>query len=562
MRLELLLDPNLIFVVCLSAVVSLLSSLNVAARPAAVVTGRSATASTIASLFFMVTRLANMFYLPLMAGFVGHAVHEGNTSDLFGQVQWVIVGAAAGAAVSWILLPNFVSLYAFMVEKVYAGGMGALVRPASVPAAVRAFLSRAEMPGRLGQLHGIPKGFLLYNVFATAVWTVGALAGLYCSGALPKYASTAILLSGLVNSFAAIAFSVFVDPQAALITDRVLDPEKAPEERQPAVQVHAAARHLAFGNVVGSLLGLATLPVAVWMVSGATKWVGEKGDDAIGGLWIVVALNALMLLLASTTYAARVSAVLTKQVQTALVVYNFFFLVTRLSGQVYAPILGAMSDHLKHERRLDLLEQHYRMILGGAALGALLGLLLLPTFIEVYNQAVRQLQRRNSLPLVLLQCLNPGHWGTILRCIRPPSLMGVRLSDLRSRPAPELSIPKVFLIGNVIVLAIHTVGVMAAIYAGAHLDEKTSRAATLLSSVVNGVATITLSLIVDPTLARLTDQCIEEKRPQRDMRVAALFLMLGMFVGTLLSQLIFEPAAWFISQGAILLQQMHEIIDT
>jgi hypothetical protein len=561
LRLDLLLDANLLFVVCLSAVVSLLSSLNVAARPAAVITGRSATASTIASLFFMVTRLANMFYLPLMAGFVGHAKEQNDLGGLYGQIQWVIMGAAAGAAISWILLPNFVSLYGYLVEKVYTGGMGALARPASVVGSIRSFLARAQMPGRIGQLHGIPVGFLFFNVLATAVWTVGALAALYCSAAMPQFSSTAILLSGLVNSVAAIAFSVCVDPQAALITDRVLDPEKSADQRNPPEQVYSAARHLALGNVLGSLLGVVTLPLAISVISYATSVVGSGGDDAVGSVWVVVGLNTLMLLLASTTYAARVSAVVTKQVQTALVVYNFFFLVTRLSGQVYAPILGAMSDHLKHQQRLDLLEHHYRMILGGAALGALLGLLLLPTFIEIYNQAVRQLQRRNSLPLVLLQCLNPANWGAILRCIRPPSLMGVRLSDLRSRPAPELSIPKVFLLGNVIVLAIHTVGVMAAIYAGAHLDEKTSRAATLLSSVVNGVATITLSLIVDPTLARLTDQCIEEKRPQRDMRVAAVFLMLGMFVGTLLSQLIFEPAAWFITQGARLLQELHEVID-
>jgi hypothetical protein len=94
-------------------------------------------------------------------------------------------------------------------------------------------------------------GFLAFNVFATAVWTIGALSAVYCSGANPEYSSTALLLSGLVNAFAAIAFSVWVDPQAAIITTGVIKKERAPE------QVYAAALHLGLGNFIGGLLGLA-----------------------------------------------------------------------------------------------------------------------------------------------------------------------------------------------------------------------------------------------------------------------------------------------------------------
>lgn len=553
---HLLLNPNLLFVVALSGFVSLLTNLNVAARPAAVITGRSATSTTIASLFFMVTRFANLFYMPLMGGFVGRAAETGDASQLLQQIRWVIVGSAVGTALSWVLLANFVSVYAFLVDQVYERGMvGALRKPSNWLGTARALLKRAPISARVGQFHGIPRMFLLYNIFATAVWTIGALSALYCSGSMPQYKSTALLLSGLVNSFAAIAFSVFVDPQTALITDRVLDPKKKPEERAPGEQVYAAAVHLAAGNFLGSLLGLVLLPVGIWMIGGATQFVGNQGANAVQSIWVVILLNAVVTMLASTTYAARVSAVITRQVQTALVVYNFFFLITRLSQQVYAPILGAMSDTLKAQGRVDLLEHQYRLVLGGAAAGSLIGLLLLPTFIQVYNKAVTAVQRYHSLSLAILQCLNPRHWGAVLSCVRPPGLLGVRLSDLR-----KPSMPKAFLFGNVLVLSIYTVGVMSAVFAGAQLDDETSRAATLLSSVVNGLATITLSLVVDPTLAQLTDQCIEDKRDPRDMKVAAVFLMLGMFVGTVSSQILFRPAAWVIAQAAHFVLWIHAVI--
>ena len=275
--------------------------------------------------------------------------------------------------------------------------------------------------------------------------------------------------------------------------------------------------------------------------------VGQQGTSVAGSIWSIVLLNAALTALASTTYAARVSAVQTRQVATALSIYNLFFLVTRLSVQVYAPMLGSLADHLARSRQLAQLEVLYRWVLAGATLGALLGLLLLPSFVEIINRAIQQLDRRGSIPAVLLACLNPRRWPTILASFRLPGLLGVRLADLR-----QPNFPRTFLYGNVLVLSVHSVGLMAAIYAGAELgpEHPASGAATLLSSVVNGVATITLSLVVDPTLARVTDQCVSGQRNPAQIRTAAVFLLLGMLVGTVLAQLVFRPASSLISFGS------------
>lgn len=542
MNPHLLTDPRLLFVVCISGVVSMLGSLNIAARPAAVITGRVAQATTISSIFFMVSRFANMFYLPLMAGFVGAVEHTGNTGQLLQQIQWVVIGSSLGSLASWVLLPNFVSLFCYLVEILDEQGIRGCARPSVLTEALGHFGKRHPMPASLGRLQGIPAGFLLFNVFATAVWTVGALSAVYCSAVFPNYKSTALLLSGLVNAFAAIAFSVWVDPQAALITDEAI------KEERDAGQVYAAAIHLGAGNFLGSLMGLLVLPVGIQIISQATQAIGGQGGQVAGSIWTIVLINVGLTVLASTTYAARVSAVITKQIATALAIYNLFFLIARLSGQVYGPLLGSTADHMVSQHQVLQLEMLFRQVLAGASLGAFLGLLLLPTFVQVINQAVFQLQGRGSIPAVLLRCLHPASWPTIIGCLRPPGLLGVRLKDMGRIPRP-------FLLGNVIVLAVHSVGTMAAIHAGAQLHDNHSAAsaATLLSSVVNGVATIMLGLVVDPTLARITDQCKQEKREELDIRVAAVFLLGGMLVGTLLSQVVFVPASWFIQKCAVML---------
>lgn len=540
-------DPALVFIIVLAGAVSMLTTLNVAARPAAVTTRRVATAFTVAQLFFMVTRFANMFYVPLMARFVDEAERTGEVGLLYGQIQWVILGAAAGALAAWLLLPTFIELYRLGVQALEHRSMvRALLRlahPRSWLKLLRAFRLPSNLGTRLFRLEGVPADFLVINVVATAIWTVGALCAIYVSAILPQYAATAALLSGLVNAFAAIAFSVWVDPRASTITDQAVSGDR--DERD----VRITAVHLSAGNFVGALLGLAVFPLGIELVRWATLSIGSHGGDFSHGLWFVVLLNVIFAMLASTTYSARVSAVLTRRVATAIAVYNLFFLVTRLAGQVYAPILGSMADHVVQspEQGLASLEVMFRWVLGGASLGALLGWLLMPTFIEVYNHAVRQLDRAGgSFPEVFWRTLAPRRWGVVLGCLRWPSTFGITLADVRR-------LPQGFLWGNVLVLAVHTIGVMAAIYAGAQLSESLSRTATLLSSVVNGVATITLSVIVDPTTARITDRCVDGERPEKDIYAMALALMAGMFVGTLFSQLLLTPAAWVIAAGAHLL---------
>lgn len=540
-------DLNLWKIIVFSIIVSMLTAIPVAARPAAVKTGRVQLSMTVSQIFFILSRLANLFYLPLMAVFVDQATKTGKTQLLAYQIQAIILATSVGALLSFVGLKNFISLYSFTVEKIeefgsLAGCIKAHLNPRRWKSLLTAFLDSSPLGVRLGQLKGVSADFLVINVFANAIWCAGALCAVFVSAQYPKYATTALLLSGLVNAFPAIAFSVWVDPKAALITDRALKGER------PAEQVNIAAYHLALGNFVGCLFGVFAFGPGCSLIAIAAKGLGQQGQGLSDGIWIVVAINALVTLLASTTYASRISAVITGRVATALSIYNLFFLVTRLAGQVYAPVLGSVSDHLKHGH-LDELEALFRKIIGGASVGVLVGILLLPTFVEIYNKAVYQLDKRGDLAKVMLLCLLPKNWPAIFSCLRAPSLLGVTTGDFKS-------LPKTFLFGNILVLSIQTVGVMAATFAGAQLGDGLSRTATLLSSVVNGLATITLSVVVDPTIAMIADRCASNERPQKDVKTMAVGLLGGMLLGTLLAQAVFGPAVSLIGFAATIFSKL------
>lgn len=549
-------DSRLCFIVLLAAAVSLLTTLNVAARPAAVQTGRVALAFTISSLFFMVTRFANLFYAPLLGRYVGLAVQlkasDPNAIDtLYAQIQWIVVGASVGALGAWLLLPTFIRLYETGIGAMERQGsmlrvLLALPQPSGLRALMRSFRPPSLLGVQLFRLDGVPADFLVVNVLATAIWTVGFLCAIMASAINTEYQQTALLLSGLVNAFAAIAFSVWVDPKAALITDQAIHGER------PEAHVRITAVHLSAGNFVGACLGLAVLWPGTQLILEAATSIG-RGSNALS-LSSVVLLNVLVTLLASTTVASRVSAVVTRRVATALAVYNLFFLVTRLATQVYSPFVASLADNVQRQNQpVETLLPSFRWIVGGASIGAAVAFLLLPTFVEIYNAAIRALDRRGSIPQLFVALTRPRAWAAVLRCARFPSVFGVRLTDMNQ-------IPRAFIFGNLFVISIYTIGVMAAIYAGARLnagppeEQELARAATLLSSVVNGLATIMLSVIVDPTSALITDQCVKGERPERHIYIMAVFLLASMLLGTLLSQAFFLPATWVIIEGARVLK--------
>ncbi len=538
MDFALLADGRLVFICVLAGVVAMLTTLNVAARPAAVSTKQVALALAVSSIFFMFTRLANLFYLPILATYVDKAVRTGAVDVLYDQIEWVVVGSALGALMSWLMLPTFCAIYERGISGVRSrGSMLKVLLRLPTPRGIKALFGCLRSPMILrGWYQGsgnVRGAFLIWNVLATAIWTVGALCALFVSAAVPQLEATAVLLSGLVNSFAAIAFSIFVDPKAAVITDQAV------QGQRPEQDVKAMTFWLGAGNFLGGLLGLAVFPVGIAMIKWATLALGQTSMSE--NMWLVIGLNTLTAMLMLTSLASRTSAVITRKVATALAIYNVFFLITRLATQVYAPILGAVRDQvINGSATADELLPLFRWVVWAATLGTLLGCLLLPTFVEIYSQAIQALERRGgAMGKLLKDLIYPRNWKKVWQCWRCPSLFKVRWQDLHV-------LPKGFLIANTFVVGIHVIGVLSAILAGAHLSGQLARTATLLSSIINGVATILASILVDPTAAHITDQCVNGDRPADNINALVVYLAATCLIGTILSQVLFEPSAQLI----------------
>ncbi|MFZ5592227.1 MAG: lipid II flippase family protein, partial [Bacillota bacterium] len=200
------------------------------------------------------------------------------------------------------------------------------------------------------------------------------------------------------------------------------------------------------------------------------------------------------------------------------------------------------------EQALAGLAQHIRLVLAAATLGTLLGFLGQRAFAHFFAAGVALFEQvGGSVPrLVCLLLCRPRRAGQLARRHALPYPPAVRPHD------PPGRLPRGFLALNVLVTGIFTTGVLSALYAGAlYPDYRAS--ATMLASLVNGIAQVLFATVVDPTAARLTDHALQGQRPFADVQRMAFHLAATRLAGTVLAQFIFLPAAYLIRFVAVLI---------
>jgi len=102
---------------------------------------------------------------------------------------------------------------------------------------------------------------------------------------------------------------------------------------------------------------------------------------------------------------------------------------------------------------------------------------------------------------------------------------------------------------NFIATALWTVGVLAAIYAGA-LDPEYRVTASQMSAVINGVATILMFVLIDPYLSGLTDDVAQGRAGEAYFRRVVVWMILSRLAGTIAAQALLAPAAFMIARVA------------
>lgn len=264
-------------------------------------------------------------------------------------------------------------------------------------------------------------------------------------------------------------------------------------------------------------------------------------------LAVLFALTFVIHLIGTLAYAVRLAGTRTGRIAVSLALFNILILVSRASNSFQAPLLAKRVEVGLARGTLSGATADFRWLLLAAALATAAGALLVPTFQRVFTQAIEQLATHRSMPRLLLQSVSREGLALFRDSLRIPARENLpRLRHVRSHLR---ELPGRILVLHALSVAVWTVGVFAALYAG-YLVPELRVTASNLSSIINGVATILMFILVDPHLSVLTDDVAAGRMSEPQFRRCIVGFVGSRLAGTLLAQLLLVPSALVIARVA------------
>jgi hypothetical protein len=249
-------------------------------------------------------------------------------------------------------------------------------------------------------------------------------------------------------------------------------------------------------------------------------------------------LTLLIHLVDTLSYSVRLNTIKSGKFALSMSLFNIFVLLSRTANMFQAPKMGELvGQSIKHQ--IDPLPS-IRLVIFSSTVGTLVGILLIPTFLKLFSKAVDKLEINGSIPSLVVEALHINNIKRIVKSTTKPKK--AMWSSLRYR-----EIPKRLLLLNIVITAIYTIGILSAYYAAMFVSEEHYLAVSASSGIINGVATILLTILVDPQSAVITDQALRGNRPYGDVKALVIMLLASKLVGTLLGQFLIYPGAMIIA---------------
>jgi hypothetical protein len=257
---------------------------------------------------------------------------------------------------------------------------------------------------------------------------------------------------------------------------------------------------------------------------------------------IIISIFLLIITVIETlAYSTRISGARVRLIATALSLFSTMVILSRFSTMIQQPLTAKLIAEAPKANKMGFIAEQYRILIGVTTLGVCLGILLFPTFIRIFSRAIVQLSNeRGSIISLFGKWFNFKGFKKVGKCVRLP-----RISDLNGITLK--TIPKRLFVINVIITGIYTVGVLSSLYASIIVPKDYAQAAVMSSGIINGVATILLTLFIDPKASVLADRVVKNESSYVYLKSYSLTMVGSKLLGTVLAQILFIPAAYYVA---------------
>ena len=250
---------------------------------------------------------------------------------------------------------------------------------------------------------------------------------------------------------------------------------------------------------------------------------------------VVIILNFIISLIGTLAYSVRLVGVRTGKIAVSFALFNILMLVSRVAVTFQVPILTKYVE--RNPGAGDLLTI-FNAIIVISGVATVFGAFLIPTFQRILYQGVKSFAIDRSLSKLILHSFSKSGIRYMKKCVSVPLKGNVR-------QLTQKKFPKRIFVYNLVTVALITVGSLAPIYAGI-LEPGLRATCITLSSIVNGIATILMTVLIDPQLSIMTDDVIDGKCTEEEFRLCVVGLVGSKIMGTFASLLLLLPSSYLI----------------
>lgn len=250
---------------------------------------------------------------------------------------------------------------------------------------------------------------------------------------------------------------------------------------------------------------------------------------------IVLILNFIISLIGTLAYSVRLVGVRTGKIAISFAVFNILMLVSRTAVTFQVPIL---TKYVEYNSGTSDLISIFNIIIIVSGIATVVGAFLIPTFQRIFYRGVLHFSIARSIPKLIMHSFSKGGVNYIKDCVAVPVKENITQINCKKLPLK-------IIIYNLITVALITVGSLAPIYAGSIAPDLRATCITL-SSIINGIATILMSIFIDPQLSIMTDDVVEGKCTEEDFRACVVAMVGSKTFGTFAALLLIIPSSYLI----------------
>ena len=250
---------KLIILLILQIIITIIGVSAYGSRLAGIKTKQLSTSFSLYNILNLVSRFANMIFLPLLGALVETAIKNNNINLLTNQFYSLLISILVGTVIAILILPTFTNFFERLVNGLYKHKSFAVLfakefRWRNIKKLKNTIQFFDFKDIKKYSLKGLPKGSLLIlNPIIVAVYTVGYLSSLYAGALVPECRLVASQLSSTVNGIGTILLYLFIDPMVGIISDGVIRDKKEYKE------VESLIFYLCIGRLMGVILSFPLL---------------------------------------------------------------------------------------------------------------------------------------------------------------------------------------------------------------------------------------------------------------------------------------------------------------